>query len=158
MSERAVRVPFGIHHHAHEACGAGDVRLVEIVCHHARHRMDDPVDQVLGQRIIVALVDSDEAALVVLDNVLVEEAVLGPDGGGAQCGVIADGIESRDVECGRKSVHGKPPVKIIEEASEKMAELGPGQERAARGPPRSGGGGADFFAFFMRKNWGNRPS
>ncbi|MBL0117339.1 MAG: hypothetical protein IPP45_19330 [Sphingomonadales bacterium] len=39
--------------------------------------MDDPVDQVLGQRIVVALVDSDEAALVVLDNVLVEEAVLG---------------------------------------------------------------------------------
>ena len=70
MSERAVRVPFGIHHHTHEACGAGDVRLVEIVCHHAGHRMDDPVDQMLGQRIIVALVDSDEGALVVLDNCL----------------------------------------------------------------------------------------
>jgi hypothetical protein len=61
--------------------------------------MDDPVDQVLGQRVVVAFVDGEEAALVVLDDVLVEEAVLGPDAGGAYCGVIADGIESRDVEC-----------------------------------------------------------
>ena len=73
--------------------------------------MDDPVDQVLGQGVVVALVDGEKAAELVLDDVLVEEAVLGP-----------------------------------------------GQERAARGPPRSGGGGADFFAFFRRKNWGNRPS
>ena len=57
MSERAVRVPFGIHHHAHETCGAGDVRFVKVVGHHAGDGMDDPVDQVLRQCIVVALVD-----------------------------------------------------------------------------------------------------
>jgi hypothetical protein len=41
--------------------------------------MDDPVDQVLGQGVVVAFVDGEEAAELVLDDVLVEEAVLGPD-------------------------------------------------------------------------------
>ena len=57
ISEGAIRVPFGIHHHAHEACGPGDVRLVEVVCHHAGDGMDDPVDQVLGQGVVVPFVD-----------------------------------------------------------------------------------------------------
>ena len=58
VSERTVSVEVGIHHHTHEAGGAGDVRLVKIVCHHARHGMDDPVDQVLGQGVVVAFVHS----------------------------------------------------------------------------------------------------
>ena len=44
-----------------------------------------------------------------------------------------------------QDVQDEPPVKGIEEVSFGMAELGPGQERAARGPPRERGWGSRFF-------------
>lgn len=76
--------------------GSGVVGKVEIIRHLPCDGVDDPVDEFLCQSIIVAFVDGDETGFLVLDDVLVEEAVLGPDRCRAIGCVISGLIENGD--------------------------------------------------------------